>query len=215
MSAKDPKGIRESVLKAALPEIEREGFNESVLARAGKKAGFKPIEVQSAFPHSAASLVEEFSHWADARMASRMKNSKAKGMTARITAAVRARIEAMVPHKEAARRAAAFLALPNHAALGMKLLYRSVDAIWRAAGDRATDFSFYTKRATLSGVYGATLLYWLGDESEGAEATWKFLGHRIKDVMSFEKFKKTAREAMEKLPDPLGFFAAWRGRPNA
>ena len=210
MSAKTPSDIRAAVLKAALPEIERDGFNESVLARAGKKAGFKPIEVNSAFPHGAASLVEEFSSHADAKMTARMKSSKEKGMTARITAAVRARIEAMSPYKEAARRAAAFLALPNHAPLGAKLLYRTVDAIWRAAGDRSTDFSFYTKRATLSAVYGATVLYWLGDESEDAEATWKFLDHRIKDVMSFEKFKKSAREAMEKLPDPFGLFSGSR-----
>jgi len=212
MTSKGPKDIREAVLKAALPDIEREGFSDQVLTCAGKKAGFKPIEVNSAFPHGAASLVEEFSHWADARMTSRLKNAKEKGMTARITAAVRVRIEAMAPHKEAARRAAAFLALPNHAPLGAKLLYRTVDAIWRAAGDRSTDFSFYTKRATLAGVYGATVLYWLGDESEGNDATWKFLDHRIKDVMSFEKFKKSAREAMEKLPDPFGLFSGSRPR---
>ena len=121
MSAKDPKNIREAVLKAALPEIAEKGFSEDVLAHAGKKLGFKPIEVNSAFPHGAASLVEEFSHWADARMVAKMKNSKEKGIRARVTAAVRARIEAMAAHKEATRRAAAFLALPPHAPLGMKL----------------------------------------------------------------------------------------------
>lgn len=210
MSAKDPKTIREAVLKAALPEIARKGFSDEVLAHAGKKLGLKPIEVNSAFPHGAASLVEEFSHWADTRMSARMKNSKEKGIRARITTAVRARIEAMAPHKEAAKRAAAFLALPPNAPLGVKLLYRTVDAMWRAAGDRSTDFSFYTKRATLAGVYGATLLYWLADESEGNKNTWTFLDHRIKDVMSFEKFKKSAQEAMEKLPDPFGLFSAFR-----
>ena len=212
MSAKDPKDIREAVLKAALPEIAEKGFSEDVLAHAGKKLGFKPIEVNSAFPHGAASLVEEFSHWADARMGAKLKNSKEKGIRARVTAAVRARIEAMATHKEAARRAAAFLALPNHAPLGMKLLYRTVDAMWRAAGDRSTDFSFYTKRATLAGVYGATLLYWLADKSESNKNTWSFLDHRIADVMKFEKFKKSAREAMEKLPDPLGLFSGFRRR---
>jgi ubiquinone biosynthesis protein COQ9 len=214
MSAKDPKTIREAVLKTALPEIAREGFNDEVLARAGKKAGFKPIEVNSAFSHGAASLVEEFSHWADARMGAKVKASKEKGMTARIKGAVRARIEAVASHKEAVRRGTAFLALPPHAALGVKLVYRTVDAMWRAAGDRSTDFNFYTKRATLAGVYGATLLYWLGDESKDSKSTWSFLDHRLADVMTFEKFKKSARETMAKLPDPLGFFTGRRGRPN-
>ena len=79
----------------------------------------------------------------------------------RIAAAVRARIEILNLHKEAARRAASFLALPHNAPLGAKLMMRTVDAMWRAAGDRSSDFSWYTKRAILAGVYGATFAYWL------------------------------------------------------
>jgi ubiquinone biosynthesis protein COQ9 len=119
------------------------------------------------------------------------------------------------PHKEAARRAAAFLALPQHAPLAAKLLMRSVDAMWRAAGDRSSDFSYYTKRATLAGVYGATFAYWLSDSSEGHQATWTFLGHRIDNVMQFERFKGAAKDAMARLPDPFGILKSFRGgRPH-
>ena len=88
-----------------------------------------------------------------------------------------------------ARRALALLALPLNAPLGLKLLYRTVDAMWYAAGDTSADFNFYTKRATLAGVYSSTLLFWLNDRSPGDEATWAFLGRRIDNVMSFEKLK--------------------------
>ncbi len=81
------------------------------------------------------------------------------------------------------------LALPANAPLGLKLLYRTVDAIWYAAGDTSTDFNFYTKRATLAGVYSSTFFYWLNDRSEGSEATWSFLDRRIDNVMRFEKWK--------------------------
>ena len=80
---------------------------------------------------------------------------------------MRTRLEILKPHKEAARRAAAFLSLPLNAALGAKLLYRTVDAMWRAAGDTSTDFNFYTKRAILAGVYASTLMRWFNDTSEG------------------------------------------------
>jgi ubiquinone biosynthesis protein COQ9 len=120
---------------------------------------------------------------------------------------VRARIEVLLAHKQAVRRAAAFLALPQNAAMATRLTLRSVDAMWRAAGDRATDFSYYTKRVMLSGVYGATLLYWLSDSSEGNEATWRFLDHRIEDVMRIEKFRGSAKRALAKLPDPFGLFS--------
>ncbi len=89
-----------------------------------------------------------------------------KKVRARISAAVLARLQVLAPHKEAARRAGAFLTLPPHATLGMTLLYRTVDAMWRAAGDTSTDFNFYSKRAILAGVYSATLMRWFNDDSE-------------------------------------------------
>ena len=95
----------------------------------------------------------------------------------RVASAVRTRIEVVAPHKEAARRAAGFLASPQNAPLAARLMDDavSVDAMWRASGDTSSDFSYYTKRAMLAGVYGATLAYWFSDGSEGHSATWTFL----------------------------------------
>jgi ubiquinone biosynthesis protein COQ9 len=107
----------------------------------------------------------------------------------RIKVAVRARIEQTVGGRESVRRGLAMLALPPNGPLGLKLLYRTVDAIWYAAGDTSTDFNFYTKRAMLAGVYSSTLLYWLNDRSGDSEATWAFLDRRIDNVMRFEKLK--------------------------
>jgi ubiquinone biosynthesis protein COQ9 len=119
----------------------------------------------------------------------------------------------LIPYKESARRAGGFLAQPQNAPLGATLLMRSVDAIWRACGDHSSDFSYYTKRATLAGVYGATLAYWFSDSSEGNSDTWTFLGRRIEDVMRLEKFKGAAKDALAKLPDPFGIFNGLRGGP--
>ena len=55
--------------------------------------------------------------------------------------------------------------------------------------------NWYTKRATLAGVYSSTVLYWLGDDSEGHEATWAFLDRRIENVMQIEKMKATVRKS--------------------
>ena len=85
----------------------------------------------------------------------------------RIKAAVRIRLERHSGQRESARRALSLLSLPFNAPLALKLLYGTVDAMWYAAGDTSTDFNFYTKRATLAGVYSSTLLYWLNDRSPG------------------------------------------------
>ena len=203
--------LRERILLEALTEIPVTGFTDAALSNAAARTGLSKREILDAFPHGPASLVEAFLHWADARMAEMQQAREAeKRIRDRIASAVRARIEVLAPHKEAARRAAAFLAQPQNTMMATRLTLRTVDAMWRACGDRSSDFSYYTKRATLAGVYATTLAYWFSDSSEGNQATWTFLGHRIDNVMQFEKFKRDAQDALAKIPGPLKFFDALR-----
>jgi ubiquinone biosynthesis protein COQ9 len=89
------------------------------------------------------------------------------------------------------------------AALATRLLYRTVDAMWYAAGDTSTDYNFYSKRALLAGVYAATLLCWLNDNSDGFSATWAFLDRRIAEVLRAPKAMARANRILERLPDPF------------
>jgi ubiquinone biosynthesis protein COQ9 len=203
---------RDQVLLEALAEIPTVGFSDAALNRAAERAGVDKRTLKDSFPNGAASLAEAFSHWADARMSEAMKHDGSERVRDRVRNAVKARIEAVMPHKKAARKATSFLALPQHAPLAAKLMMQSVDAMWRAAGDKSSDFSYYTKRAMLSGVYGATFLYWLSDASEGNSATWAFLDKRIDNVMQIERFRGAAQQAAAKLPNPLEILAKLRDR---
>jgi ubiquinone biosynthesis protein COQ9 len=161
------------------------------------------------FPKGPSSLVEAISDSMDDTMEAAL-TGKLAGLKIRerIRDVVLARIDALRPHKEAARRAAAFLTLPPHAALGAALLYRTVDRMWRLAGDSSTDFNFYTKRAILAGVYSSTLMRWFTDDADET-ATRAFLDARIANVMQFEKFKAQVKERAKGLPslsDILGAF---------
>ena len=204
--------LRDRVLLEALAEVPGCGYSDAVLGRAAERAGLTKREILDTFPRGAQSLVEAFSHWADARMAETLASDSSERLRERVRNAVKARIEALIPYKDAARRATAFLALPQYAPLAARLTMRSVDQMWRAAGDRSSDFSYYTKRGLLAGVYGTTLMYWLSDSSEGNAATWDFLGHRIDNVMQIEKFRGAAKDAISKLPNPLDLLASLRGR---
>ena len=124
----------------------------------------------------------------------------------RIAHAVRLRLELAAPQREAIRAGLSFLLLPENVPLGPKLLYGTVDAIWAAIGDKATDFSFYTKRALLAAVYAATLLYWLDDKSEGQMASWQFLERRIAEVMKIPQIKGQLRALFGRLPNPVTLF---------
>jgi ubiquinone biosynthesis protein COQ9 len=131
----------------------------------------------------------------------------------KVAAGVRARLEAVAAHREAVRSGLSFFALPQNAAAGLGCLYRTVDAIWYAAGDKATDYNFYTKRALLAGVYSSTLLFWLNDKSEDCSATWAFLDRRIGEVLKVAgRLGKGVSGAMS-LPDR--FMAAVTARRDS
>jgi ubiquinone biosynthesis protein COQ9 len=199
--------MRETVLAKALPHAAFDGFTDAVLRKAGAEAGVASTDLARLFEDGPVSLIEFYSTSTDAEMEKRLAamDLKAMKIRARIAAAVRTRLAILKPHKEAARRAAALLSLPMHAALGAKLVYRTVDAMWRAAGDTATDFNFYTKRGILAGVYGSTAMRWFNDTSEDEAPTEEFLAARIETVMQFEKFKAKAKEALAGFPA----FAEW------
>jgi len=198
----DDGKLKAEILEAALKHVVFDGFTDKMLSGAAKEVGADKATLARLFPDGPLSLVEAFSQAADDKMIEQLKSMDLKAMKVRgrITAAVKARIEALRPHKEAARRAAAFLTLPPHAALGAKLVYRTVDAMWRAAGDTSTDFNFYTKRGILAGVYSATLMRWFTDTSGDDSATEQFLADRIENVMQFEALKARAKEAFDRLP---------------
>jgi ubiquinone biosynthesis protein COQ9 len=200
-----PRGdqqMREAVLAAALPHAAFDGFTDGLLQKAGAQAGIAKADVARLFESGALSLVEFYSTHTDAQMEERMAKMDLKSMKIRerIATAVKTRLGILKPHKEAARRAAAFLSLPMHAALGAKLMYHTVDAMWRATGDTSTDFNFYTKRGILAGVYGSTAVRWFNDTSEDEMPTQEFLAARIENVMQFEKFKAKTKEALSNFP---------------
>jgi ubiquinone biosynthesis protein COQ9 len=206
-AAGDDPSLKAAVLEAALPHVPFDGFTDKVLAEAAAEAGLDKIVLAHLFPEGPLSLVEAFSDSIDAEMEMRLAKLKLAQIKIRdrIRTAVTTRLGLLKAHKEAARRAAAFLTLPPHATMGAKLLYRTVDTIWRAIGDTSTDFNFYTKRAILAAVYSATLMRWFTDDSEGEAATQEFLDRRIENVMRFEKLKADLRERAKGLPSFADF----------
>jgi ubiquinone biosynthesis protein COQ9 len=201
----DREALREKLIDAVAAHAAFDGWSDSALRAAAKDLGLALALAQNAFPGGAAEMIEFHSRLADRRMVAAYEQTAGEGLKLRekVALAVRLRLEANYANREAIRRALAFLTLPIHAPLAAKALYRTVDAVWYAVGDRSTDYNFYTKRALLAGVYGSTLLFWLNDKSPGASETWTFLDRRIADVMRVPKAIGRLEKLAEKLPDPF------------
>jgi ubiquinone biosynthesis protein COQ9 len=196
---------RAALIEAILPNVPFDGWSRPALRAAARRIGIPADEALALFPSGAAEFVACFSRWADRRMLDRFETMSRELLNTsdRIALAIATRLEVVAPWREAVRRALSVLALPRHALLGLRLLYETVDGIWYAAGDRATDFSFYTKRATLAAIYAATLFYWLDDSSSDFSDTRAFLERRLAGAASIGKARRQFETALERLPNPL------------
>ena len=208
----DIESTRRRLLDATLNHVPFDGWTMTALQRAAADLGLDAATAVNAFPGGAAELIAFHSAEADRRMLDALQPLDLPGMRVRdrIAAAVRLRLEQNAAHREAIRRALAFLALPQNGPLGLKCLYRTVDAIWYAAGDTSTDYNFYTKRLLLSGVYSSTLLFWLNDESEDFAETWAFLSRRIDEVLKIGGNLGKGVKSLLDLPDRM-----FRFRPGS
>ena len=169
-----------------------DGWSDAALAAAADELGVDPDVARLAFPGGALDMIDAWFGHIDREMATRLPTERLAAMKVRerIQALVEARLEAAYDDRESLRRAVSILAL--HPARAARLGWRTADRVWRAAGDTATDYNHYTKRAILLGVYGATVTVFLDDRSEGFADTRAFLARRIEGVMRFEKWKAGA-----------------------
>ena len=208
----DRDADRLALLEATLSHAAFDGWSQKAFDAGAKDAGIPADRALNAFPGGMSELLAFHHEAEDREMLEAMQRANVSEMRVRdrIAFAVKARLQRNMGHREAIKSACSFLAMPHNGALALRLLYRTVDAMWYGAGDNATDFNFYTKRALLAGVYTSTMLYWFADTSDDAADTWKFLDRRIADVMQIEKVKSQVFKFAESLPNPLEILGALR-----
>lgn len=187
--------VKAQLLHAALPLVPFDGWSAATFEAAIAETGLDKGVAYAACPRGAVDLALAFHAAGDRKMLERLGETDlcALRFRDRIAAAIRIRLD-VVDDKELVRRSMALFSLPHLAPDGAKAVWTTCDSIWTALGDTSDDVNWYTKRATLSGVYGATVLYWLGDDSPEHVRTGAFLDRRIGDVMQIEKFKAQARD---------------------
>ena len=196
---------RAAVLAAALARAGAEGWTWSVVERAAADAGFEPAMARRCFPAGLGDCFDALAARFDEGAAAAAAGDAFAGMSvrARIAALVRARLAVMAPHRDAVRRLVALAATPAWAGPAARRTLRTADVLWRLAGDTAVDFGYYTKRGLLAGIWGATLLCWLDDDSEGFAATHAFLDRRIAGVQRLGAARRRAARAFAALDAPL------------
>jgi ubiquinone biosynthesis protein COQ9 len=201
MSTASREEQRDQLLEAALVHVPFDGWSRRSLFAGARDLGIEPGLVRRLFPRGGDDLLAQLERWADRRMLAQVETDALGAMRIRerIGTLVRARLEALAPHREAMRRAVAARLLPGNAMAGCASLWRTVDLMWSVAGDKADDYSYYTKRSLLAAVWTSTFLFWLEDRSDGMRDSWAFLDRRIGDVMQIGALRARIGDAWRRL----------------
>lgn len=206
----------DEIRTALAPSIGRnaafDGWTPAAVAAAANEIGVDQDVAALAVKGNAMTLIDAWIDGIDLELARRLPPEALNAMKirARITALLATRMEIMAPDREALRRAMAIMAMPQNLAKATKIGWRSADRMWRLAGDTASDFNHYTKRMTLSAVYGSLLVVFVNDESEHFADSRAFLDRRIDNVMQFEKVKAQAKARQEYVPSFSRFIGRLR-----
>jgi ubiquinone biosynthesis protein COQ9 len=182
MTERSPE--RDAAIRALLPIAAGHGWNWASLRAALAAAGQDPALAESLFPRGPVGAVEAWIDLVNREMAEAAAAEGVAGLRVpdRIRRVVELRLLAVAPHKAALRRALSLLALPWNLPVALRTTAATASAMWYAAGDTSADFSWYTRRATLAGTYGATLAYWLRDDDPEIGAAMAFLDRRLAEL---------------------------------
>lgn len=190
----EASAIRDAAIRAMLPIADRQGWNWATIRAGLAAAGEDPELAESHFPTGATGAVAA---WIDLSNREMLAAAEAEGVTAlrvpaRIRRVVELRLNAVAPHKAALRRALSLLSIPCNAPVALRTTAASVDAMWHAAGDTSADFSWYTRRATLAAIYGATLAFWIRNDDPDTAEAMEFLDRRLAGLARFGKRRRAA-----------------------
>ena len=184
------------IVRACLTHVPFDGWTQKSLELAANDCGFQSKDIARILPRGVTQAIEIYSELADNDMVSafetKMKDAHdaPNGVTAKIKFMIIVRLEQALPHKEVVRKTAQYLLNPRNLQLSQKLLYQTIDLIWRTTGDHSTDISFFTKRGLLGALYSSTILYFLADNSGSIENTSSFLDRRLKEISFIPKVTK-------------------------
>ena len=189
MTSQDKK---DKIIRRALEISPQHGWSSLTLAQAAQDVGFDALMAEALFP-SLKDATTYVSRYFDGLLMAQLEGKKDSPARTRdkIAMAVMTRLDLMAPFRDGIKSIGI---RPRNA----RSLWITADHIWVWAGDTATDYNRYTKRALLSGVILSTTLFWLNDNSPGFRATSTFLDRRIDNIMNTGKMIGMAKQFLSR-----------------
>jgi ubiquinone biosynthesis protein COQ9 len=194
--------LRLRILDASLAFVPSLGFTQAALVAGAESLSLSPAAAGAAAPRpgtsAPAALVLHWLEGANTELVTELRGLDKTGLDARGVLAVglsgRVRQWGAVGGERWAAGLGEVVKDPFHARASFHQHTGLVSALWGCAGDRSTDLRWYTRRASLSAVYGATELFFVQDKSPANEATLAFLKDRLAQVDGLDLLHSRLKE---------------------
>ena len=195
----DKDRIRNDLIKAMLTHVPFDGWTWKAMEQGAIDIGFEKKKTCSIrikifkdlFKNGSIDFIDVFSEMVDLEVEDNYNliKTKPKRVSEKIKKIIIIRLNLCNNYKEAVRSSISLTAIPANTKTSLNILYRTCNSMWRIAGDKSTDFSFYTRRISLAAVYTSTLLFWLNDNSTDNVETELFLDRRLRDINNISSLK--------------------------
>ena len=184
--------LKQKILFSALEIVPFDGWYNDIIESACKRIHLPIQYADIFFPDGTVELVKFFCSYVDDLMLEEVlkTNVNITKIHEKIILAIKIRFDILSKHKTSITKMISYLSLPWNVLNGATIFWDTADIIWSyVVGDSSTDFNYYTKRAVLSIIYRATLLYWISDDSKSHHKTLAFLTRKIKKHRRVKKQK--------------------------
>ena len=175
---------KDKFLSKFLKLSSNKGWNMLVFEETQKKLKYNSSLVEELFPRKLDDLILFFNYVTNDKLSRTYKKKRLNKKSIRVSVlnAVKIRFELLNTNKDSIKKSLFFLSNPSKQILSGKLIYKTVDHVWRLIGDKSTDYNFYTKRAILASIYSAAIMIWINDKSYNLDKTFSFLDKSIMNM---------------------------------
>jgi ubiquinone biosynthesis protein COQ9 len=181
-----------NLIRHMVPFVSTYGWGEQSLWLGAQAAHVSPEEAQVLVGTSVTRMLNLYLHviLEDIEQGMPQEVLTSLPIKARMTALLMDHFHKGVPHKKAIIKTLKVLSNPMNSPLAWHYSTKIMDAFWRQAGDRSTDFNYYTKRLMLGKIYMVTLLVWLRDSSPQLTKTQGILNTQLDMVLKIPALLK-------------------------
>jgi ubiquinone biosynthesis protein COQ9 len=181
------------LLEECAKMLESQQWSKEMIAGAEINCGLADGYHHVIFPGGMQEMLVEFENWQDRLMLEMIeKSGKPQKVREQIARALEIRLMELLPKTALINHSAAF-ALPQNFLIANQAAMKSCDLIWKNAGDRSSDFNYYTKRGLLFPVYLGARAFYFADNSKNHQDSRQFIKNALDNIVNIASLKNRIR----------------------